>query len=95
MRELELRERRIQELRTTGERLLREEHPGAQTLEVPVGLGANGGGMREAERLQGLGNLGGCGESGLSDFGRTEGLGESEEHLSGLGRGSGRSGLWG
>lgn len=43
MRELELRERRIQELRTTGERLLREEHPGAQTLEVPVGLGANGG----------------------------------------------------
>ncbi|XP_066193789.1 plectin isoform X14 [Sylvia atricapilla] len=34
MRELELRERRIQELRTTGERLLREEHPGAQTLEA-------------------------------------------------------------
>ncbi|XP_057874617.1 plectin isoform X11 [Melospiza georgiana] len=34
MRELELRERRIQELRTSGERLLREEHPGAQTLEA-------------------------------------------------------------
>ncbi|XP_077032122.1 plectin [Agelaius phoeniceus] len=34
MRELELRERRIQELRSTGERLLREEHPGAQTLEA-------------------------------------------------------------
>ncbi|KAJ7399742.1 Plectin [Pitangus sulphuratus] len=33
MRELELRERRIQELRSSGERLLREEHPGAQTLE--------------------------------------------------------------
>ncbi|XP_077637589.1 plectin [Lonchura striata] len=34
MRELELRERRIQELRSSGERLLREEHPGAQTLEA-------------------------------------------------------------
>ncbi|XP_039566789.1 plectin [Passer montanus] len=34
MRELELRERRIQELRTTGERLLREEHPRVQTLEA-------------------------------------------------------------
>ncbi|XP_059706904.1 plectin [Haemorhous mexicanus] len=34
MRELELRERRIQELQTSGERLLREEHPGAQTLEA-------------------------------------------------------------
>ncbi|XP_064529827.1 plectin isoform X16 [Pseudopipra pipra] len=34
MRELELRERRIQDLRSSGERLLREEHPGAQTLEA-------------------------------------------------------------
>ncbi|XP_056341776.1 plectin isoform X18 [Oenanthe melanoleuca] len=34
MRELELRERRMQDLRSSGERLLREEHPGAQTLEA-------------------------------------------------------------
>lgn len=34
MRELELRERRVKELQSTGERLLREEHPGRQTLEV-------------------------------------------------------------
>ncbi|XP_054241404.1 plectin [Indicator indicator] len=33
MRELELRERRVQELQGTGEKLLREEHPGRQTLE--------------------------------------------------------------
>ncbi|XP_072707811.1 plectin isoform X26 [Ciconia boyciana] len=34
MRELELRERRIKELQSTGDRLLREEHPGRQTLEA-------------------------------------------------------------
>ncbi|XP_064010405.1 plectin [Pogoniulus pusillus] len=34
MRELELRERRVKELQSTGERLLREEHPGRQTLEA-------------------------------------------------------------
>ncbi|CAM9306108.1 unnamed protein product [Bubo scandiacus] len=34
MRELELRERRIKELQGSGERLLRDEHPGRQTLEA-------------------------------------------------------------
>ncbi|XP_054023519.1 plectin [Dryobates pubescens] len=34
MRELEQRERRVQELQSTGEKLLREEHPGRQTLEA-------------------------------------------------------------
>ncbi|XP_009470007.1 PREDICTED: LOW QUALITY PROTEIN: plectin [Nipponia nippon] len=34
MRELELRERKIKELQSTGDRLLREEHPGRQTLEA-------------------------------------------------------------
>lgn len=34
MRELELRERKIKEIQSTGDRLLREEHPGRQTVEV-------------------------------------------------------------
>lgn len=34
MRELEQRERRIKELQGTGDRLLREEHPGRPTVEV-------------------------------------------------------------
>ncbi|XP_010218287.1 PREDICTED: plectin, partial [Tinamus guttatus] len=34
MRELELRERKIKELQSTGDRLLREEHPGRQTVEA-------------------------------------------------------------
>lgn len=42
MRELELRERRIKELQSTGDRLLREEHPGRQTLEVRGAVGGAG-----------------------------------------------------
>uniref|UniRef100_A0A8C0GW22 Plectin n=1 Tax=Chelonoidis abingdonii TaxID=106734 RepID=A0A8C0GW22_CHEAB len=34
MRELELRERKIKEIQTTGDRLLHEEHPGRQTVEA-------------------------------------------------------------
>ncbi|XP_066847031.1 plectin isoform X25 [Anser cygnoides] len=34
MRELELRERKIKEIQSTGDRLLREEHPGRQTVEA-------------------------------------------------------------
>ena len=46
MRELELRERRIKELQSTGDRLLREEHPGRQTLEVRGSGGSTGVGHR-------------------------------------------------
>ncbi|XP_030409962.1 plectin isoform X6 [Gopherus evgoodei] len=34
MRELELRERKIKEIQSTGDRLLHEEHPGRQTVEA-------------------------------------------------------------
>lgn len=34
MRELELRERRVKEIQNTGDRLLREDHPARQTVEV-------------------------------------------------------------
>lgn len=34
MRELELRERRVQELQSCGEQLLREQHPARDTIEV-------------------------------------------------------------
>lgn len=37
MRELEQRERKIKEIQSTGDRLLREEHPGKQTVEVRLG----------------------------------------------------------
>lgn len=34
MRDLELRERRVKEIQSTGDRLLREDHPARQTVEV-------------------------------------------------------------
>lgn len=40
MRELEQRERRIKEIQNTGDRLLREDHPGRPTVEVGGGQGS-------------------------------------------------------
>lgn len=34
MRDLEQRERRVKEIQSTGDRLLREDHPARQTVEV-------------------------------------------------------------
>lgn len=34
MRELELKEKKIKEIQTTGDRLLREDHPARPTVEV-------------------------------------------------------------
>ena len=37
MRELELREKKVNEIQATGERLLKEGHPGRKTVEVGDG----------------------------------------------------------
>ena len=34
MRELELREKKINDIQTTGDKLIREGHPGKKTVEV-------------------------------------------------------------
>lgn len=42
MRELELKEKKIKEIQSTGDRLLREDHPARPTVEVGEGWGAVG-----------------------------------------------------
>lgn len=44
MRELELKEKKIKEIQSTGDRLLREDHPARPTVEVGGAEGGGGGG---------------------------------------------------
>lgn len=39
MRELELKEKKVKEIQSTGDRLLREGHPARPTVEVGAGRG--------------------------------------------------------
>lgn len=48
MRELELRERKIKEIQSTGDRLLRDGHPARQTVEVSGRRAAGSRGQRGA-----------------------------------------------
>lgn len=60
MRELELKEKKIKEIQSTGDRLLREDHPARPTVEVGGAEGGGGGGWAGPRAAGGAGAAGGA-----------------------------------
>lgn len=81
MRELELKEKKIKEIQTTGDRLLREDHPARPTVEV--GAAGTGGSGTRAARHQGCRDLG-CGPQGCGPRVAGQGLEADGDPCTGL-----------